>query len=115
MIPRLLRFSVLVSYVSEVTFGSIYEQLQPIDVVRSSTVGNTSYDCFEDQYDMPLVFWHKANLESKLSLIRSLDNQDVSIKRGKLKVYTIYTVVARNCRSFEAFECLKYFYHHTLY
>ncbi|XP_022164127.1 probable G-protein coupled receptor CG31760 isoform X2 [Myzus persicae] len=84
MILRLLQFSVLVSYVSEVTYSSAYAQLQPIDVVRSSTVGNTSYDCFEDQYDMPLVFWHKANLESKLSLIRSLDNQDVSIKRELL-------------------------------
>jgi len=89
MILRLLQFSVLVSYVSEVTFGSTYAQLQPIDVVRTSTVGNTSYDCFEDQYDMPLVFWHKANLESKLSLIRSLDDQDVSIKRGELKTYII--------------------------
>lgn len=103
MIPRLLQFSLLISYVSEVIFGSIYEQLQPIDVVRTSTVGNTSYDCFEDQYDMPLVFWHKANLESKLSLVRSLDNQDLSIKRGKLKAYTIYTVVALNCGSFEAY------------
>lgn len=98
MIPRLLQFSVLVSYVSKVIFGSIiYEQLQPIDVVRTSTVGNTTYACFEDQYDMPLVFWHKSNLESKLSLIRSLDDQDVSIKRGKVKAYTIYyTVTARN-------------------
>ncbi|XP_060839071.1 probable G-protein coupled receptor CG31760 isoform X2 [Rhopalosiphum padi] len=84
MIPRLLPFSVLVSYVFEVTSGSTYEQLQPIDVVRTSTVGNISYDCFEDQYDMPLVFWHKANLESKLALIRSLDEQDVSIKRELL-------------------------------
>jgi len=84
MIPRLLQFGVLVACICKVTFGSTYEQLEPIDVVRSSTVGNTSYDCFEDQYDMPLVFWHKANLESKLALIRSLDGQDTSIKRGKL-------------------------------
>lgn len=89
MIPRLLQFSVLVFHVSKVIFGSTYEQLQPIDVVRTSTVGNTTYACFEDQYDMPLVFWHKANLESKLSLIRSLDDQDVSIKRGELKAYAI--------------------------
>lgn len=87
MIPRLLQFIVLILYVTEIISYSTYEQLRPIDVVRMSTVGNISYDCFENEYDMPLVFWHKVNLESKLALIRSLNEQDVSIKRGKLKPY----------------------------
>ncbi|KAE9536615.1 hypothetical protein AGLY_007017 [Aphis glycines] len=84
MIPRLLQFSILILYVSEIISGSTYEQLGPIDVVRMSTVGNISYECFENEYDMPLVFWHKANLESKLALIRSLNEQDVSIKHELL-------------------------------
>lgn len=84
MIPRLLlRFSCVVLCVSEVTISSIAVDL-PIDVVRASTIGNGSFECFENQYDMPLVFWHRESLEPKLSLIRSLSKHDVTIEHGQL-------------------------------
>lgn len=82
MIPcLLLQFSILVLFIF-VNFTLIAAQL-PIDVVRVSTIGNNSFECLEKQYDMPLVFWHKASLEPKLALLQSLSKQDVSIKRGK--------------------------------
>lgn len=81
---RLLKLSVMVLYISEVKFAAIDVIQQPIDVVRASTVGNESFECLENQYDMPLVFWQKAFLESKLALIQSLNEQDVSVKHGTL-------------------------------
>lgn len=83
MQPRLLQLSVLVLCISEVKFAADVIQ-QPIDVVRASTVGNDSFECLETQYDMPLLFWQQAFLESKLVLIQSLNEQDVSIKHGTL-------------------------------
>lgn len=73
----------MVMCVTKVTFGSIDQQTLPIDFVRGSTVGNNTMECIESQYDMPLVFWDKANLGPKLSMIRSLNAQNSSIKRGK--------------------------------
>lgn len=81
---RLLQFSVLILCISEVKFAALDVKKQPIDVVRASTVGNDSFECFENQYDMPLLFWQKTFLESKLALIQSLNEQDVSIKHGML-------------------------------
>ncbi|XP_025422700.1 probable G-protein coupled receptor CG31760 isoform X2 [Sipha flava] len=85
--PPLLELSVLFLCITAgVKFCSTDVAQLPIDVVRASTVGNssTAYECFENQYDMPLVFWHKVSLEPKLSLIRSLSIQDLTTKRELL-------------------------------
>lgn len=89
ILTRPIPFScVLLSYFAKVTFASADVQLSPIDVVRAATAGNGSrFECFENQYEMPLVFWHKTSLEPKLSMLRSLGAQNVIFKRaGKLAV-----------------------------
>lgn len=88
MIPRLSQFCVLVVCISKFIFGTI-DVLLPIDAVRVSTVVNSSSECFEQHYDMPLVFWEEASLERKLTLIQSLSEQDVTVKRGKFIYYFI--------------------------
>lgn len=96
MIPRLfIQLSVLVSYIFKVNFGFEIDVQSPIDVVRVSTVGNNSVECLEKQFGMPLVFWHKGSLESKLALLQSLSQQDVTVKRGKFTHTVFMTKIMR--------------------
>lgn len=86
MLPHLILSSVLVLCNFKIGYGSTNVVQSPIDVVRTSTTGNFSFECSKTQYNstiIPLVFWKKASLETKLSLIQSLDKQDLNIKHGK--------------------------------
>lgn len=86
MIPRLIRFGVLMMCVYRVPVGSADAPRSPIDVVRSLTVGNGTGggdECFESQDDMPQVYWHRASLEPKLALIRSLSAQNATFRGGE--------------------------------